>query len=166
MYKIVNFDYTPKPIYNERSCGTCTSCCEGWLSANIYGTTMAPNIPCKFLIKGQSCTIYENRPLNPCKIFYCLWKSDLGVPEHFKPSVSKNIIIHRKFPNGLQCVDITEAGKPISFEILNWALGLYRKKRIDSLRWFMDDNTKINYVSRDQKFVEFMNQFLNENDAV
>lgn len=164
MYKIVNFDYTPKPVY-ERACDGCTSCCEGWLSANIYGTTMAPKIPCTFLSKEQGCSIYNNRPFNPCQVFYCHWKSNLDVPEHFKPSISKNIMVYRKHTNGLYSLDIVEAGKPISLEILNWAMVQFRKKKVDSVRWFMEYNTKINYISRDEKFIDLMDSVLNENDA-
>jgi len=164
-FSIVNFDFVQKPIH-DRACDGCTSCCEGWLTANIYGIDMYPGKPCRFADKSNGCTIYNNRPANPCKGFYCYWKGNKDVPEHFKPSISKNILVLRSTEDGARFLDINEAGKPVDFEILNWAIEQYRSKKVDSVRWIMGANKKMNYVSRDQRFINKMNQLLQEDTTL
>ncbi len=55
-----------------RVCGTCTACCDGWVAGTIYGHEMKPGTPCHFRGEG-CCTIYDKRPLDPCRKFVCGW---------------------------------------------------------------------------------------------
>lgn len=159
MYSIIDFESPLKPV-TTRSCDGCTSCCEGWLTCTIYGYDVAPGKPCRFMGKSTGCSAYEVRPYNPCKTFLCYWKQDSSIPEHFKPSISKNILLFRKSLEGILHLDIVEAGKPVSLEILNWALMRFRTKKVNSVRWWFDG--KLHYVSRDEQFIELMEKRLIE----
>jgi len=78
-----------------RSCNGCTKCCEGWLTANIYGFEMNPtNGACRFLAK-IGCGIYPVRePL--CKNFQCDWKENSSLPENLKPDKCNAIIMTKR----------------------------------------------------------------------
>ena len=77
----------------KRECGTCTGCCEGWAAGTIRGHDMYPGMHCHFLVDRQ-CTIYEARPVSPCRNFVCGWLSDDSpFPEHFRPDQIGVIII-------------------------------------------------------------------------
>lgn len=160
-YSVINF-VTPLKSIPSRSCNGCTACCEGWLSGSIYGYPMYREKPCKFIDKDTGCSIYETRPSTPCKTFICYWKQNEIVPERFKPSSCGNIMIYRQSEQDLIHLDILEGSKPLSTEVLDWALEMYLNKKIDSLRWFMNNNMTTNYVSRNQKFIEKMNSLLIE----
>jgi hypothetical protein len=66
-------------IGTGRRCGPCTACCQGWAAGEIRGHPMSPGHPCHFL-GASGCTIYDERPVSPCRNFICGW---LGEPEHF-----------------------------------------------------------------------------------
>lgn len=110
-----------KPPSIKRSCGDCTECCKGWLSASIYGREMHEGRPCHFVgIKG--CSIYKDRPEDPCKGFQCEWLKDDGTlyPEWLKPDVSKIIITKRSWAEGKDYLSVKECGQSISSTALNW----------------------------------------------
>lgn len=156
-----NFDKSTKIDTKERQCGDCTYCCEGWLSCNVFGYEIGWNKPCKFVVSGKGCSAYNFRPEDPCKTFKCLYRQDDRVPVKFKPKDVGNIMIARTI-DGTPFLDIIEAGKPLSLEILDWALEQFRIGRYDSIRYFF--NGKMNYVSRNEKFIELMKQKLKERD--
>lgn len=106
----------------KRTCGDCTRCCEGWLPADINGHTMYPGKPCHFLAQSK-CTIYKDRPENPCKVYKCAWIEDETFPEWIKPNLS-NIIISKKIPENknLTYYDVTETGRKIDSTVLNWII--------------------------------------------
>src|SRR3989442_13418110 len=69
----------------RRQCGTCTACCDGWVAGNIRGHEMKPGQPCHFRGEG-CCTIYAQRPVEPCRNFVCGWlMPDSPFPEEFRP---------------------------------------------------------------------------------
>ena len=107
-----------KKFENNRNCNGCTKCCDGWLSDNIYGHDMSIGKPCHF-VKFDGCSIYNDRPEKPCKIFKCEWLINLDIPEWLYPKKSE-IIILRKNINNISYFEIIETGKKLSVEILNW----------------------------------------------
>lgn len=109
----------------ERSCGDCTKCCEGWLSADIYGQELKVGSPCRYLKASQGCSIYsEGRP-QICSSFKCVWLEDSSVPDWVKPSVSGVI----SFADLKDKVLVTvEAGAKISKEYRDWTRQ-YAKQR-------------------------------------
>ena len=105
-------------IINNRSCDGCTKCCEGWLSATIYGKQMYRGRPCHF--KSQNgCSIYEGRPEDPCKKYSCGWLEILDVPEWMKPNLVNAIISKRK-NDSLEWLELTEAGSKLDSSVLSW----------------------------------------------
>ena len=122
----------PANIKNQRQCGECTKCCEGWLQGNVHGHAMFPGRKCHFL--GNACTIYKDRPQNPCRDYTCAWIEDHVFPEWMKPNLS-NVIISEKVnednPN-LTYYEVNEAGGKIDSSVLNWLIhwALREKKNI------------------------------------
>ena len=83
---------------NERSCGDCTACCDGWLSAPTL--EMRPGIPCKHRCDA-GCNIYEDRPEDPCRLFQCGWlQGALPDDESWRPDRSGAILLTERGPAG------------------------------------------------------------------
>jgi hypothetical protein len=106
---------------NGRSCEGCTACCEGWLTAEIKGEMMYPGKPCQFVEQGVGCTIYKDRPKDPCKEFRCMWRDtdEQIMPDEFKPSEVKSMVTRQQI-QGIDYLMLTECGaKPLP-EVLSW----------------------------------------------
>lgn len=118
----------------QRTCGECTKCCEGWLTASVNGHMMSPGKPCYFLSQGR-CSDYNNRPEDPCKVYSCAWLTDASFPSWFKPSLS-NVIISKKTPvdKNLTYYEVVEAGAKIDSTVLNWII-----------RWAIATSTNLIY---------------------
>lgn len=101
----------------SRSCGSCTACCEGWLSGEAHGKKFYPGQKCHFL--GERCTIYAKRPHDPCVAFKCGYLADENVPEWMRPDRSGVVMVERE-KDGIRWVEVTECGKPMAAPILNW----------------------------------------------
>ena len=114
---------TKLEIIQDRSCGTCTKCCEGWLSANIKGHEMHPGKPCFFLADGK-CTDYGGRP-NTCKVYNCAWKSESETfPEWMRPDRTGVIISKITLPSrpDLTHYEVAESGGNLDVKTLNWLI--------------------------------------------
>jgi len=83
-------------IKSERQCGTCTKCCQGHLVLDIFGKRWSGR-PCQF-VGDNGCTIYEDRPKNPCKVFKCEWLKDTDYvfPEWLQPNKSGFMLMWKK----------------------------------------------------------------------
>ncbi|MDO9103205.1 MAG: hypothetical protein Q7J20_09715 [Candidatus Nitrotoga sp.] len=103
----------------SRSCGDCAKCCEGWLSGEVYGHDFYPGNPCFFLEK--TCSIYKDRPVDPCRNFKCNWLSEDVFPMWMKPSLVNAIIIKKQNKN-MSYYEIELAGDIdiIDAKTLNW----------------------------------------------
>lgn len=83
---------------NDRTCDGCSRCCEGFLSADIYGFDMSlRGGKCRFLIKKR-CGIYPVRP-QLCKVFLCGWRENSTIPDNMKPSESDIILLPKWIEN-------------------------------------------------------------------
>ena len=116
-----------------RSCGTCTKCCEGYLTANIRGREVSTGKPCVFLEIGKGCTEYDKRPVDPCQTYTCSWLSTPEFPEWLKPNVA-NVIFTYRVQNGISYLALQEAGEPLSADVLTWAV-LYALNNGLNLEW-------------------------------
>ena len=119
--------------YPERECGTCTECCEGWLSTTVNGYEIYPGRPCQFVGEG-GCSIHENKPEDPCRIFKCEWLENNDIAGWMKPNKSKVIIMSRDWsyeeePQGEYLV-VIEAGQQIDSEIFDWLVNFHLNKNI------------------------------------
>lgn len=109
---------TPKPP--ERQCGDCTECCKGYVWGEAHGKKFYAGRPCFY--KGEKgCTIYENRPHDPCVTFRCGWlDAPDKFPEWLKPSISKLLAVKQRTKNGIQYYKILECGQQIDAIHLNY----------------------------------------------
>jgi len=106
-----------KPVV--RQCGACTACCEGWAAGSIRGHEMKPGVHCHFLVE-KKCTIYSDRPQQPCRNFVCGWLApDSPFPEEFRPDRCGVIVIRirwREQPAYL----LLPAGRDPDSAMLDW----------------------------------------------
>lgn len=107
------------PIVSKRECGTCTKCCEGFLSGSAQEKVFFKGRPCHFVSVGKGCTIYANRPKDPCISFKCLWLTDDSIPEWLKPNL-ENVIITQRYIDGIPYISLHEAGSVVSSRVLSW----------------------------------------------
>jgi hypothetical protein len=103
----------------ERSCGSCTKCCEGWLTANVDGEEIGHGKACSRVEPGVGCTDYENRPEEPCRTFLCQWRANSWVPEEFSPAKTGNLLTAQRIGN-IDYLSLSYAGKEIGLEYLSW----------------------------------------------
>lgn len=103
---------------HQRQCDECTECCKGWLTASIYGKEMDSGRPCHFLAK-TGCSIYKDRPADPCVNYSCMWLNDLEIPEWLKPSTAKVIMSWKRYSKG-EYLEVKECGEKMDSTVLNW----------------------------------------------
>jgi Fe-S-cluster containining protein len=111
-----------------------------------------PGNPCKF--KGDTgCTIYEDRPIHPCRNYQCYWLEDPEfVPEEFWPMKSNTIMTRRSTGSGIPYLEIKEAGDTLSVEILDWAIQNVQLGLIKNFVYTL--NGKQRFITSNQKFAE------------
>jgi hypothetical protein len=96
---------------NERRCGACTACCEGWLVSPVI--PLRPGKPCLHK-SAEGCTIYDTRPERPCRSFSCAWLlDDTSFPEVMRPDVSKVILSNVGEWEGWRVVSAAPVGEQI-----------------------------------------------------
>ena len=120
----------------KRECGTCTKCCEGWLTADIMGEKMYPGKPCRFIVIGKGCTVYANRPKEPCVSYKCGWLTNADIPEWMKPSEINAIIDLRQVENHTY-LRLKEAGSFMQSRVLSWFFQYILKTGMNAL-WEVD----------------------------
>lgn len=128
-----------------RSCDGCTKCCEGWLSGEAYGHKFWPGMPCHYKTQ-KGCSIYNNRPENPCKVFQCEWLVNKDIPEWMKPNLI-NAIITKVEEDNKSYVHIHEAGSKLDSKVLSWFVLEYANKRILNIKYQIDGGW--NYIYYD-----------------
>jgi hypothetical protein len=111
-----------------RECGDCTMCCQGHIYTEVNGEQIHPGNPCKHL--SSHCTIYKNRPDNPCKQFLCQWLINEDFPLWLKPSQSNVMAWLSKDPNGNTYLDVSECGKPMPSNILAWFYNYHQQTKL------------------------------------
>ncbi len=139
-----------------KSCGTCTRCCDGWMSDNIRGHEVYPGKPCFFVTIGRGCNDYDNRPNDPCKTFNCVWKVDNQIPEHMKPDIS-NIIATYNQIDGILYTTLTQAGNEVDKTSIDWYISFYGNKNTNLL---LNLNNK-SYLIGSDDFVKKISETIN-----
>lgn len=137
-----------------RSCGSCTKCCEGYLTANIRGHEMYPNKPCFFVTLNKGCNDYDNRPRNPCRIFNCEWIKDLEFPDELSP-LNSGVIISEYSVMGMDFLRISPAPNMPTKEQLKIFI-LYVLKNNKRASFFYDG---IERLIGDIMFEDAMNRY-------
>jgi hypothetical protein len=134
----------------DRNCDGCTKCCEGHLTANIYGYEVYPGKPCHFVSK-KGCSIYLSRPYDPCKGFKCVWKQNPVVPNQFKPDII-GIIMTNNYLEDTPYIFLAPAGKDVTVDILDWAITAVNDGSIKNIVYQKDNKIKI--ISQDSVFID------------
>lgn len=104
---------------NGKSCEGCTKCCEGYLITNILGEPVHAGKPCSKVIPGVGCSIYEDRPKDPCRGFQCFWRASDIMPMEFKPS-EVGVIVTNQDLFGIPHLRLDPAGNEVPAEVLSW----------------------------------------------
>lgn len=125
----------------KRQCGECKACCEGWLSGQVNNHLFYRGQPCHYLGE-KGCTIYEDRPEHPCRVFNCEWLINETVPDWLKPNESK-VILYTKEVQGFRYLRVVETGTKMKVEVMSWILMEFAKKRITNLIYEIDGTTSI-----------------------
>ena len=119
----------------KKNCDGCTRCCEGWLSGIAHGEKFYRGKPCHFVEIGKGCTIYENRPIDPCITYKCEWLTNDTIPMWMKLSNS-NVIITKK-TGKTEHYQVIEAGVKIDSAVLNWVF-LWALNTGNNVLYFVD----------------------------
>jgi len=102
----------------ERTCGTCTACCEGWLSADELD--MRPGRACRHCTQ-QGCAIYQNRPEDPCVRFQCGWLVEGSpLPDEMRPDRSGVIVLLGRSWRDWKVIYAIPAGTRVPSDSLEW----------------------------------------------
>lgn len=87
--------------------------------------------PCHFLKIGQGCTIYSDRPQEPCRRYECAWISDTDIPDFMKPEISNCVLDYKEDDNGVRYLRLVESETPYTEEVLDWCKNYAKEKNID-----------------------------------
>lgn len=140
----------------SKNCSNCTKCCDGWLTTNIYGNEVMPGKPCVFVEQGVGCSIYKDRPLDPCHGFKCEWLVNPYFPPEFKPSES-NLILTKQSYNNIPYLLLVSAGEKINEYMLSFVID-YCKENRKNLLWQLPNN---NGYAGTEDFCNLVVPFLN-----
>jgi hypothetical protein len=117
----------------NRSCAGCTACCDGWASGTAHGHSFYPGKRCHF-VGELGCTIYEDRPENPCKSFRCMWLTNTNLPMWLKPNLSGALIAEEEL-QGIKFITVKEMGKKIDSAVLSWLVQAQQNKVIENIKY-------------------------------
>ena len=116
-----------------RECDGCTACCEGWAVGEAHGHKFYPGRKC-FFVGDKGCTIYKDRPHEPCVTFKCQWLTNPEIPEWMKPNKS-NVIIVEETVNGTTFLTVKETGVKLDSAVLSWLITAYQEGKIINTRY-------------------------------
>lgn len=69
------------PAAEIRPCGTCSLCCKVF---DVEAVDKVAHEWCQHYVAGAGCSIHKVRP-KVCRRFQCLWTTDLGLGDEWKP---------------------------------------------------------------------------------
>jgi hypothetical protein len=120
----------------KRECDGCTKCCDGWLFGTAHNHEFWPGKKCHFVGVG-GCSIYNQRPEDPCKTFSCVWKFDERIPNWMKPNLVNAIVVQRQL-NEHSYIEIHEAGGRLDPTVLSWFFMKYATGVFTNIRYQLD----------------------------
>lgn len=85
----------------------------------------------------NGCSIYEQRPEDPCKNFKCEWLNNESIPHWMKPN-SINVIIYKRSENDQEFLEFTEAGSKLDPKVLSWIFMEYAKGNLKNIKYQLD----------------------------
>lgn len=106
----------------SKQCGSCSKCCEGFLSESVFGNIFGKGKPCVFVdLTNKNCTIHEIAPKNPCGNYKCMWLKYEDVPLWMKPNVAP-IIVSAETYNGRDFLFLNTFHKEYSAKYLSYVI--------------------------------------------
>jgi len=115
------------PEQLQRQCLPCTTCCKGWLYAEVNEHILKPGHPCPHSLK-QGCGIYESRPKNPCRTYLCSWVvAGSPLPDWMRPDQSGAIVLLSLPWEGELVISAIPVGAEIPPKTLDWLQAYARK---------------------------------------
>lgn len=142
-------------IQMTRECGSCTKCCEGYLMGEAHGKPFYQGRPCHFVAIGKGCSIYIDRPKEPCVSYKCEWLQNEDIPVWFKPNEINTIITKRKIKDTkIEYWEILEAGDTLQSNVLSWLIVHALNNNIN-IRWTANGGP--HWVGSDE-FMKMMNK--------
>ena len=130
------------PIFDiSRSCHGCTACCDGWLVGEAYGHSFYPGRKCHF-VSDEGCSIYEQRPYDPCHTFKCEWLINKEFPEWLKPSLSKVIFVNRQI-DGIPYISANEMGSKMDSNVLSWFVMAHVNKKFPNIMYMLNGGMNV-----------------------
>ena len=139
----------------SRSCNGCTACCDGWLIGSAHNHKFWPGRKCHF-VSEDGCSIYDQRPQDPCQTFKCQWLVDSNFPDWLKPSLSKVIFVQRVI-DGIPYMHAHEAGGKMDSEVLSWFVMGYATGKFPNIAYSISGG--VNYIGHND-FIEAANKGL------
>lgn len=127
---------TTKLDKNKRSCDGCTVCCDGWATGDAHGHRFYPGRRC-FFVGVDGCTIYQDRPHQPCVAFNCEWLKNENIPEWMKPN-QVNVLIAAETRDGISYITVKEAGKRLDVSVLSWLINAQQSGILPNIRYELD----------------------------
>lgn len=115
---------------SQRRCGSCTACCDGWLQIEVRGNKVSRGTPCPFN-SGHNCSIYAERPEDPCRRFICGWLATHSpLPEWMRPDQAGMILLPAQFRWNDFAVDVAVSiGESPKTKALTWLKGFCEAHR-------------------------------------
>jgi Fe-S-cluster containining protein len=111
----------------DKSCGSCSRCCDGTYDTIVEGHVMGDGTPCYFL-ENNRCSIYEYRPTNPCRMYNCLWMQYKEVPDYMKPENSGALMDVRFGKSKIPYLRIEDERSKYSEEVFLYAKNFAEKE--------------------------------------
>ena len=157
----------------KRKCDGCTLCCEGWLAIDSNGIQASLNRPCVNLSCNVGCSIYSQRPTEPCRNFKCLWLTDEhNMASEMKPSITK-VVVQERFVQGWQLPVLAAVATNKESLDLEWEnlKGIAERKGIFAIALtYSDDKNDLAQKSMrifgDTKFAESMKTLFDNRVAI
>jgi hypothetical protein len=88
---------TETAVVAGRACASCTLCCKVLAIRELDKPRLTW---CEHCNKKRGCTIYESQP-DPCRGFFCAWRTTAELGDHWKPLTSKMVLVHDRSRNWL-----------------------------------------------------------------
>ena len=127
----------------QRTCGTCTMCCKVY---RIAALSKPEGRWCSHCAIGQGCRIYDDRP-DQCRDFHCIWLQDDGLPQEWKPEISKMVL--SIYPStGFICVQV-DPGAPFAWRKEPY----FSQLKIMAERLLKDRRHVLVFVNRDATLI-------------
>ena len=109
-----------KFMKQRKACDGCTACCSGALHGQAHGHAFWKGRPCHF-VGANGCTIYKDRPHDPCKTYECGYLALDWVPHWMRPDLSDVIITAKVSANKkIPYIEVLEYRNKITPEVLSF----------------------------------------------